>query len=218
LSRVRRAFAALRRAFVSGRHLLVGLHNALLVFVLNFFESLNGKIRSRLPFWRMEEETHEHVQMAVQVFESIILPFSLVYLFGDLFFLRENAVDSMLWGMMIFFYSNFLPDLPFIYRWKKNNGKAVDLPWYKKYFILLFAPLLVLLLFSNVHLGWRTAETFHNVRSLTVYGGFLLLLGFVVFGGFPVSFGQVTEILILPFYGALGYLAHLKVDKIKLIK
>jgi hypothetical protein len=69
-----------------------------------------------------------------------------------------------------------------------------------------------------VRLGWKTAENFHNFRSLTVYGGFLLLFGFVVFGGFPVSFGQVTEILILPFYGALGYLAHLKVDRIRLIK
>lgn len=215
---MRRAFAVVRRAFVAGRHLLVGLHNALFVFVLNFFESVNEKIRSRFPSWRLEEETSEHVRMAVQVFEFIILPFSIFYLFGNLFFLRENALDSMLWGMVIFFYSNFLPDLPFIHRWKKKNEETEDLPWYKKYFILLFAPLFVLLLFSNVRLGWKTAENFHNFRSLTVYGGFLLLFGFVVFGGFPVSWGQVAEILVLPFYGALGYLAHLKVDKIKLIK
>jgi hypothetical protein len=217
MSKVRRAFAAVRRAFVSGRHLLVGLHNALFVFVLNFFESVNEKIRSRLPFWRMEEETFEHVQMAVQVFEFIILPFSVFYLFGDLFFLRENALDSMLWGMVIFFYSSFLPDIAGVCR-RKKSVSAGDLPWHKKYSVLLFAPLFVLLLFSNVRLSWRTAENFHNFRSLTVYGGFLFLFGFVVFGGFPVSFGQVTEILILPFYGALGYLAHLKVDRVKLTK
>jgi hypothetical protein len=206
-----------RRVFAAVRHLLVGLHNALFVFVLNFFESLNAKIRSRLPFWRMEEETSEHVRMAVEVFECIILPFSLVYLFGDLFLLRENAVDSMLWGMAIFFYSNFLPDIAGICR-RKKNVSAADLPWHKKYSLLLFAPLFVLLLFSNVRLGWRTGETFHNFRSLSVYGGFLLLFGFVAFGGFPVSWGQATEILIVPFYGALGYLAHLKVDRIRLIK
>jgi len=205
-----------RRVFAAVRHLLVGLHNALFVFVLRFFESVNAKIRSRLPFWRMEEETSEHVRMAVEVFECIILPFSLVYLFGDLFLLRENAVDSMLWGMAIFFYSNFLPDIAGICRRKKAG--VAELPWHKKYSLLLFAPLFVLLLFSNVRLGWKTAENFHNFRSLTVYGGFLLLFGFVVFGGFPVSFGQVTEILIVPFYGALGYLAHLKVDRIRLIK
>jgi hypothetical protein len=217
--RVRRAFAALRGAFVAVRHLLVGLHNALFAFVLNFFESVNRKIRSRLPFWRMEEETFEHVQMAVQVFEFIILPFSLVYLFGNLFFLRENAFDSMLWGMVVFFYSSFLPDIAGVCRRKKSvNASVGDLPWHKKYSVLLFAPLFVLLLFSNMRVSWRTAETFHNFRSLTVYGGFLFLFGFVVFGGFPVSFGQVTEILILPFYGALGYLAHLKVDRVKLTK
>jgi hypothetical protein len=208
----------MRRAFVAMHHMLVGLHNALFVFVLNFFESVNKKIRSRLPSWRMEEETSEHVQMAVQVFEFIILPFSIFYLFGDLFFLKENALDSMLWGILIFFYSNFLPDIAGICRRKKKKTGIKDLPWHKKYSVLLFAPLFVLLLFSNVRLSWSTTENFHNFRSLTAYWGFLLLFGFVVFGGFPVSLGQATEILILPFYGALGYLAHLKVDRIKLIR
>jgi hypothetical protein len=204
-----------RRVFVAVHHLLIGLHNALLVFVLNFFKSINKKIRSRLPSWRLEEETSEHVHMAIEVFQFIILPFSIVYLFGDLFFLKENVVDSMLWGIVIFFYSNFLPDISSICRRKKKKKTRIkDLPWHKKYSVLLFAPLFVLLLFSNVHLGWKTSENFHNFRSLTIYGGFLLLLGFVVFGSFPVSLGQVTEILVLPFYGAIGYLTHLKVDKI----
>lgn len=158
----------------------------------------------------MEPEVH----MAIEVFEFIILPFSIVYLFGDLFFLKENVLDSMLWGIVIFFYSNFLPDIASICRRKKKKTRIRDLPWHKKYSVLLFAPLFVLLLFSNVHLGWKTTENFHNFRSLTIYGGFLLLLGFVVFGSFTVSLGQVTEILVLPFYGAIGYLTHLKVDKI----
>jgi len=190
------------------------LHNALFVFILNFFENLNRKIHSRLPFWRLEEETSEHVHMAVEVFEFIVLPFSLAYLLGDLFILKENALDSMLWGIMIFFYSNFLPDLTSIYRREKRETRTIDLPWYKKYAVLLFAPLFVLLLFSNIHLGWKTTENFHNFKSLTIYGGFLFLLGFMVFGGFPVSLGQMTEMLVLPFYGAIGYLTHLKVDRI----
>ena len=204
----------LRKLFVAVRYVLMGLHNALFVFILNFFENINKKIRSRLPFWRLEEETSEHVHMAVEVFELIVLPFSIVYLFWDLFFLKENAFDSMLWGILIFFYSNFLPDITSIFWRKKEKRKFRDLAWYKKYAILLFAPLLVLLLFSNVHLGWKTTENFHNFKSLTIYGGFLLLWGFVVFGGFPVSLGQMTEMLVLPFYGAIGYLTHLRVDKI----
>jgi hypothetical protein len=161
----------------------------------------------------MKEETSEHVRKAVEVFEVIILPFSIIYLFGDLFFLKENAFDSMLWGITIFFYSNFLPDLTCIFRREKSKRESRDLPWYKKYAILLFAPLFVLLLFSNVHLGWKTTESFHNLKSLSIYGGFLLLLGVAIFGGFPISAGQVTEMLALPLYGATGFLAHPKVDK-----
>jgi hypothetical protein len=204
----------LRKLLVAVRSMLRGLHNALFVFILNFFESINKKIQSRLPFWRMEEETSEHVHMAVEVFELAVLPFSIFYLFWNLFFLKENAFDSMLWGILIFFYSNFLPDITGIFWRKKEKRKIRDLAWYKKYAILLFAPLLVLILFSNVHLGWKTTEDFHNFKSLTIYGGFLLLWGFVVFGGFPVSLGQMTEMLVLPLYGAIGYLTHLRVDKI----
>ena len=192
----------------------MGLHNALFAFVLSFFESVNEKIRSRLPFWRLEKETAEHVSMAVEVFEVIVLPFSIVYLLVSLLLLKVNALDSMLWGMAVFFYSSFLPDLTSVCRFRRARQNVSDLPSYRKYAILLFAPLFVLLLFSNAHLGWRTAENFHNLKSLSVYGGFLLLLGFVFFGGFPVSWGQLAEMLILPFYGALRYLVHLKVDKI----
>jgi hypothetical protein len=204
----------IRKFLVVVHHVLKGLHNALFAFILNFFESINKKIRSRLPSWRLKEETSEHVRVAVEVFEYIILPFSIIYLLAEMFFLQENAFDSMLWGMLIFFYSTFLPDLPSIFRMKKKKRRIRDLPWYKKYAILLFAPLFVLLIFSSVHIGWKTTESFHNFKSLTIYGGFLLLWGFLVFGGFPVSLGQVTEMLVLPFYGAIGYLVHLKVDKI----
>ena len=194
--------------------MLTGLQNAFFVFVLSFFENINRKVQSRLPSWRMQEETSEHVRAMIQVFEFIVLPASIVYLFGDLLLLRENAVDSMIWGMLIFFYSNFVPDLTCIYRRDNGEGKSKDLPWYKKYAILLLAPLFICILFSNARFGWKTTENFHNFKSLTVYGGFLLLLGFIVFGGIPVSIGQISEMLSLPFYGIIGYLTHLKVDKI----
>jgi hypothetical protein len=193
---------------------LTGLQNALFVFVLNFFENINRRIQSRLPFRRMREETSEHVRTLIEVFEFIVLPASVLYLLGSMIFLRENAFDSVLWGILVFFYSNFLPDLTCIYRRDRAKGKTRDLPWYKKYALLLFAPLFICILFSNIQLGWKTSENFHNFKSLTIYGGFLMLWGFVAFGGFPVSWGQMTEILAIPVYGVIGYLTHLKVDKI----
>lgn len=193
---------------------LNAVYNALFGFVLHSFKSINRKIRSKLPSWRMEEETLEHVRSSVIMFKWIILPASLLYVLLEFYFFGENALDSMLWGVLVFFYSNFLPDLPSIYRKKAKNEKAEDLPWYKKYAILLFAPLLVWVLFSGVRLSWRTIETYHNFKSLTVYGAFLFLVGFFAFVKFPIEVGNITKIVFFPFYGVTGYLTHLKVDKI----
>jgi len=193
---------------------LKGLYNALYGFVLHSFKSINRKVRSKLPVWRMEEETMEHVHSAIKVFKWIIVPASLIYVFVNLYFFEVNALGATLWSMLIFFYSNFLPDLPSIYRKKEKNQKGKDLQWYKKYALLLFAPILVWILFSGIRLKWETVDTFHNFKSLTVYGVFLLLLGFFSFVKFPVSAGNMAEILSLPLYGIIGYLTHLKVDKI----
>jgi len=162
----------------------------------------------------MEEETSEHIHLLIKVFKWAVLPLSLLYVFADFYFFGENAFDSMLWGILVFFYSNFLPDLPSIFRRKKSNVKTGDLPWYKKYALLLFAPLLIWFLFSGIQTRWRTVETFHDFKSLTVYGTFLLTLGFFAFVKFPINVGSITEILSLPLYGVVGYLTHLKVDKI----
>ncbi|MFZ0965408.1 MAG: hypothetical protein WAN82_02130 [Candidatus Bathyarchaeia archaeon] len=162
----------------------------------------------------MEEETSEHIHLLIKVFKWAVLPLSLFYVFADFYFFGGNAFDSMLWGILVFFYSNFLPDLPSIYRRKKSNVKTEDLPWYKKYALLLFAPLLIWFLFSGIQPKWKTTETFHDFRSLTIYGAFLLILGFFAFVKFPIEVGNITEILSLPLYGVIGYLTHLKVDKI----
>jgi len=204
----------IKKFLASTQDMLTGLQNVIFVFVLNFFSNINRKIHSKVPFWRVKEETSEHVHMMFEVFKFIVLPISAIYLLGHLFILKENAFDSMLWGILVFFYSNFLPDLTCICRKENGKGRTTDLPWYKKYALLLFAPVFVFILFSNAQIGWKTIENFHNFKSLTIYGGFLLLLGTIVFGGFPVSVGQVTEMMSLPLYGIIGYLTHLKVDGI----
>jgi hypothetical protein len=162
----------------------------------------------------MEEETSEHIRLLIKVFKWAILPLSLFYVFADFIFFGENAFGSMFWSILVFFYSNFLPDLPSIYRRKKSNVKTEDLPWYKKYALLLFAPLLIWFLFSGLQPKWKTTATFHDAKSLTIYGAFLFVLGFFAFAKFPIEVGNMTQILSLPLYGIIGYLTHLKVDKI----
>ncbi|MEM3578646.1 MAG: hypothetical protein QXL54_00275 [Candidatus Bathyarchaeia archaeon] len=164
----------------------------------------------------MREETAEHVQSCIKVFKRLILPASIFYAFLMFFLFSVNVLGSVLWGLVVFFYSNFLPDLPSIYRRKANSGNRSGrtLPWYKRYVILLFAPLLVWILFSGIRLNWRTTETFHDFKSLTVYGVFLLTAGFLAFIKFPIQIGNIVEILVFPVYGLAGYLTHLNVDKI----
>ena len=194
--------------------MLTGLQSTLHSFVLSVFKNINRRVRSKLPAWRMNEETSEHVNFTIKVFKRIILPASIIYVSADFYFFGRNALDSALWGLLLFFYSNFLPDLPSIFRERKEEGVRERLPWYKRYVLLLFAPLFILLLFSGQQLGWKTTESFHNFSSMAVYGAFLLLLGFTLFGNFPISLGRLTEILSLAFYGVGGYLTHLKVDRI----
>jgi hypothetical protein len=161
----------------------------------------------------MKEETTEHVQQAVKVFGWVVLPLSLAYLFGSQILLGQNVLWPTLWGVAVYFYSNFLPDLPSIYRRKKTNNDE-DIPWYKKYVILLFAPLLIWLLFCGLRLTWRTTDTFHNYRALTAYGAFLGAIGFLGFSGIPVLTGDLLKIIFFLSCGVIGFLAHLKVDKI----
>lgn len=167
---------------------------------------MNKQIRSGFPLFRMKEETSEHLHMLFSVLGYVIFPASICYVFiGGL--LGENTLDSAVWGVLIFIYGNFLPDLPSAFRKKKGEAKTATLSLYKKYALLLFAPIFIWLLFTDITVAWKTTETFHNFKSLIIFEGFLALLGFVAFGG-------LLEPLMFSFYGAIGYLAHLKVDKI----
>lgn len=161
----------------------------------------------------MHEETAEHVKHAVQVFMWLVVPLSLAYILGLQFLFSEIAWGSMLWGIAVFFYSNFLPDLPSIHRKSKPDNTA-DLPGYKKYALLLFAPVLVWLLFSDICLSWKTVETFHNFTSLAVYGAFLFIVGFFGFAGLPLLLRDMLKALFFLSCGVLGFLTHLKVDEI----
>jgi hypothetical protein len=192
------------------------MYHALYGSVLRFFKRVNRGVRSNyssLILWAMKRETSEHVDSLIKVFKWVVLPASLIYVCADLYFFGENTLDSLFLGILIFFYSNFLPDLPSIYR-KKTRDTTEDLLWDEKYALLLFAPLFIGAYLCGIRLRRKTTETFHNFKSLTIYVAFLLLVSFFAFGDFPISIGDMTEIFSLPFYGLIGYLTHLKVDKI----
>ncbi len=204
VSKVKRFFKAVSRL----------MYDSLYGFVLRFFKTVNQEFRSSFSFlilYAMKCETSEHVKSLIKVFKWVVLPASLIFVCAGFYF-GENALNSMFLGILIFFYSNFLPDLPSIFR--KKSKYEHDLIPEDKYFVLLFAPLFILASFFGIQLRWKTAKTFHNFKSLTIYVAFLLLVSFFAFRDFPISIGDMTKILSLPFYGLIGYLTHLKVDKI----
>jgi hypothetical protein len=202
----------LSRIFEAIQNALAGLRKVLFNLVLTFFEELNRQIGSKFSLSCMVSETKEHIVSLIKVFKYVVLPASLVYVVSAFFF-GEIAFDSMLFGLLVFVYSNFLPDLPSVFERKRQSGNARDLPWYKKYALLLFAPLFIWALFSGMRCGWRTFETFHNFRSLAVYTSFLFLFG-IVFVYPPFTITDLVEVLSVPLYGLAGYLTHLKVDRI----
>lgn len=205
LSRIKRAFRLFPMLVYEW------FHNS----VLSYFKTVNRKAGKKFTYLSMKLETFEHVDSIIKVFKWVILPATLFYVIGTLCFFRENTLDSALLGILIFFYSNFLPDVPAIFRRKYHGDLDVlnkSLPWYKNYALLLFAPLFIALFFCGMQLRWKTIDTFHNFKSLTIYVLFLSVIGFFAFGNFPIRIGNVTEILSIPFYGLAGYLTHLKVD------
>ena len=205
LSRVKMAF----------RLLPISMYEWFYNSVLSYFKTVNRKAGKKLTCLFMKLETFEHVDSIIKVFKWVILPATLFYVLGAFFLFRQNALDSALLGILIFFYSNFLPDIPAIFRKKyfRDLGALnTSLPWYKNYALFLFAPLFVVLFLCGMRLKWKTIETFHNFKSLAVYLVFLSVIGFFVFSSFPIGIVDVIEILSVPCYGLAGYLTHLKVD------
>ena len=184
-------------------------------FVLGYFKAVNQKAKVKLATWYMKLETRQHVDFLIKVLKWVVLPASFVYIITDFCFFSENVLDSMFLGVLIFVYSCFLPDLPSIFRKKPQRYmKDKAEPSYKTYVLLLFAPLFIIAFLLGLRFKLKTNENFHNFKSLIMYEVILFILSFLTFGDFPISIGDMTEIFSLPFYGLIGYLTHLKVDKI----
>jgi len=207
-----------REAKSLSRSVSRSLYEDIYGLVLGYFKRVNHKVRAKISLWFMKLETFEHVHLLTKVFKWIVLPSSVLYGCAMFIFFGQNALDSILIANLLFFYSNFLPDLPAIFRRKVYHDVRdtfhEELPWYKTYALLLFAPLFIALLFCGKKIKWRTTETFHNFKSLIVYGAFLFMLGFLVLLVFQVSLGAIIEVLCVPLFGLLGYLTHLKVDHV----
>ena len=207
-----------REARSFSRSVSQSMYEDLYRLVLGYFTRVNRKVQAKISLWFMKLETFEHVHFLTKVFKWIILPSSVLYGCVMLIFFGQNTLGAILVANLLFFYSNFVPDLPAIFRRKVRRYERdtfnEDLPAYKTYVLLLFAPVFIAFVFCGKMTKWKTAETFHNFKSLVVYGAFLFLLCFLVLLVFRVSFAGITNAFFVTFFGLIGYLSHLKVDHV----
>ena len=192
------------------------LYKSIYDLIFGYFSKINQKVGVRIEYWFMKIETFEHVTLLIKVFRWIVLPLSVIYSCVMFIFLNQNVLNSLLLGVLLYFYSNFVPDLPAIFRRKffSKKDSFQNLSWYKTYALLLFAPLFIFCVFCGKTIKWQPTETFHNFKSLIIYGVFLFLFSLLAFLIFPLSLANVIESLFLPIFGILGYLIHLRVDLI----
>jgi hypothetical protein len=186
--------------------------------VFGYFKKVNHKVKAKISLWFMKLETFEHVHMLTRVFKWIVFPANVIYGSVMLIFLRQNALGSIILASLLFFYSNFVPDLPAIFRKKVYHDIRdtfhKELPKYKTYVLLLVTPVFIILLFCGKKIKWETTETFHNFKSLTMYVIFMFSVGFLVLITFPFTVRTTIEVLWVPLFALLGYLTHLKVDEV----
>jgi hypothetical protein len=181
--------------------------------ILSFFRTSNLRAHFKITYRKIREETTQHVSFLSSTLKKVVLPLSVCYLFAG-FFLGNNVIDSLFLSLLIFVYSSFLPDLLSPFRIRKKKEKNKDVPWFKKYALLFLAPLFIFSLLGNSAPIFKTTEHFHNLKSLGAYGIFLFLLGLVFYGNMPLSWGRILEVFSLAIFGSIGYITHLKVDKI----
>ncbi len=153
---------------------------------------------------KFQEELKEHFSFTLWMFKRFIAPLVVFYIITG-FFIQKNVFGSLFISMLIFIYSNVIPDIDMLIKRPVANEQGS--PWYEKYFLLFFAPLIVYyILDGKAHpIFDKVYRPFHNLKTVLVYAAFLFIVG-------NIFWSEPLKILMLPVFGSLGFLFHLMVD------
>ncbi len=176
---------------------------------------------------KMGSEVQEHFAIIAWTVKKVFLLVAIIYVLTGLL-AGVHVFDSLFLGLLIFLYSNFLPDADVLFKKlciseksKLYAGYAViskkgkllmgfdeEAKWYEKYALLFFAPLFVYYrIFQKTRQLYTMQEKpFHNMKSLFAYSSFLLLIGFVFYT-------NILENVSLSLFGGFGYYIHLFIDR-----
>lgn len=170
-------------------------------------EVLPPFVNSRL----LVKELGEHFGFLKWGSKRIILPLAVFYVGVGLFF-GEHVLGSLLMALVVFLYTNFLPDLDAFF--PHSAGKKSEVSAFKKRIALFFAPAVIYYILSRKQAPWDLGrdKPFHNVRSLTELSVFLLFAGLLLYFSLLKAF-------FFMLFGACGFFIHLVIDnRVSLLK
>ena len=166
---------------------------------------ISKKLPSYVQFNKVEAEVKEHFAFLTWAFKRIILPLTLFYIAAGIL-LKMNVLGSLVIALLIFLYSNFLPDTDFLI--KATPNKQNQSKWYELYSLLFFAPVVIYYILDGRKKPLYTKKNkfFHTFKAMLFYGLFLFILG-------SILWQQPLKMAILPVFGMLGFAFHLMVDQ-----
>jgi len=155
-------------------------------------------------FKKVEQEAKEHFSFIGTTIKRVITPLIIFYIALGLV-MGLNVFGSLLLTLIVFLYSNFIPDIDFLIA--RTERKSKESLWYEKYFWLLFTPVIAYyILIGKAKPIYSTEHRcFHNIKSTLIWGIFLFLLGHILWD-------ETIKIIMFTIFGFLGYLLHLTVD------
>lgn len=156
-------------------------------------------------FETVEREFREHSGFVRWVAYYVLFPFSLFYVvFGLL--VGQNVFDSLFVGLLVFSYSNFVPDLDTMLK-PTEDRRLFRSTNAERFALLFFGPIFIYYLLSSQSkpIYSQSRKEFHKTSYLVAYAAFLAAVGLLFWNNWLERFS-------LTFFGSLGYACHLFID------
>lgn len=159
----------------------------------------------KFSFEKVLEEMKEHLPFMLWILKRLIIPLIPLLIIAN-FFLKLEIIPVIIIAIAPFIYGNFVPDFDSLMKLSKHKNSPIS----NKLFLLLFSPIYIYyFVFENSKSVFTTKEKeFHSIKYLLAYSMFLFFMSFLVF-----SYNDIYKHFIFSFFGSLGYMTHLLIDK-----
>jgi len=175
----------------------------------SFFSDMVRYLPGFATFEKVADEFVEHKDFAWWVFFRVVIPVLLLNALVNLFIFDRFRLSPTIFGVVVFFYATFLVDLDSFFNVKKNSREATSV---QEILILLFAPVVIYYMLSKKLKPIRIPyKYFHRKQSMVIFCFFSFILGWMIFFHLPDAF-------FFMLFAFLGYVSHLIVDKVIVLK